>query len=81
MSSSYYLVCHEDKKYLLVGQGNGTMTTFYEDERDTMSHLGKFLQESEGKPIVLLCDTTMDWDNMEDYVDVTDPYDPLSDDL
>lgn len=62
MSQTYSLVCHETRQSLWVGQGRGTMTTFYSGEASTMDRLGRFLAATQGKPLMLLCtDEGGDW--------------------
>ena len=54
MSNDFFLLCHEDRKSIWVGQGWGEMEGFYSGEKDVMQALHRFLRETMGKPIVLV---------------------------
>lgn len=69
MSTGFYLVCHETKRHLWVGQGHeGEMTTFYSGEPDTMRLLGSFLRSRFKKPLVLLDEhDVFEWEDYLEY--------------
>jgi hypothetical protein len=60
MSVTYSIVCHETKQRCWIGQG-ADMRTFYSSEPETMERLGRFLQATIGKQLVVLCN------DFEDY--------------
>ena len=61
MSQTFSLVCHETKQQLWVGQGlYGVMSVFYSGQPLTMHRLGRFLNATRGKPIVLLREPDFD---------------------
>ena len=74
MSRTYSLVCHETKERIWVGQSGGTdgMGIFYSGEPKVMAALGRFLEATRGKSLVLLC--------FDDYVDHMCEYKDYSDD-
>mgnify|MGYP001565553950 CR=1 FL=1 len=49
------------------------MTVFYSTEPDVMACLGRFLEASRGKPLVLVCND-MQEDEFWEYEDVTESY-------
>ncbi len=55
MSQTFSLVCKETRQRLWVGQGWGAMTTFYYADEKVTQRLGRFLEATRGKPLVLLC--------------------------
>ena len=65
MSQTFSLVCHETKKRIWIGQGWGTMTSFYSGEPKTMKRLKRFLNAHRGKGLVFLC--TDDDDSVVNY--------------
>jgi hypothetical protein len=62
MSRTYSLVCPETRQKIWVGQAHiedgreAGMTSFYSGVPETMERLGRFLQATRGKQLVLLCD-------------------------
>lgn len=61
MSRTFSLVCHEAKLKLWVGQSataGTTMSNFYSGETKAMEKLGRFLEHTRGKQLVLVCDDT-----------------------
>lgn len=72
MSHTFSLVCKEAKLKIWVGQGKGgALISFYSKQPETMEHLRRFLQVTQGKPLVLLCDDT-DWWQFEDCEEFED---------
>lgn len=63
MSQTFSIVCKEEKLKIWVGQGNEEMSTFHSGEPDTMKRLGRFLEATRGKRLILECD---DYDLSED---------------
>ena len=55
MSETFYLVCHETKQRMWIGQGWGQMTSFYTGEPETMQRLHDFLNAHIGKPLEFVC--------------------------
>lgn len=74
MSHTFELVCHETKQRIWIGQGWGTMSTFYCGETETMNRLHRFLNATKGKELVLLCTDTEDGD-WHDYPRFEEPDD------
>ena len=74
MSQGFSLVCHETKSKVLVGQGWGTMTTFYSGEPKTMKALKVFLNDCRDKPIHFVCMDTLpdDRDDIFDYTEYSE---------
>ena len=70
MSQTWDLVCDETKQKLWVGQGSGEMRTFYSGEDDVMENLKRFLVETAGKPLRLIC-SDIDYDCIN-YTDLGD---------
>jgi hypothetical protein len=71
MSRTYSLVCHETQQALWIGQGrysDAGMTTFYSGMPVVMQRLGRFLEATRGKPLVLLSD-----DERPDYKEFEEP--------
>jgi hypothetical protein len=63
MSQTFSLVCHETKQLLWIGQGHrGAMTNFYAGDPETMSRLGRFLEITRGKALVVVCNDTDGYD-------------------
>lgn len=60
MSVTYSLVCHETKQRCWIGQG-ADLRIFYSDEPETMERLGRFLQATIGKNLVVMCDDIEDF--------------------
>ena len=60
MSQTFYLVCHETKKRIWIGQGRGKMTVLYTGEKITMESLKKFLNDHMHKDIQFVCFDTSD---------------------
>ena len=59
MSRTFSLACAEAKLTLWVGQGNDKgMAVFYSDDPSAMARLGRFLEATRGKSLVLVCDDT-----------------------
>lgn len=55
MSTSYFLICEENRIAVRVGQGdNEKMGSFYSGEPETMQELGEFLKRSQGLPLRLV---------------------------
>lgn len=60
MSQTFSLVCHEKRKRVWIGQGaNGVMSSFYSGNSSTMTALHRFLADTAGSPIELICDNLM----------------------
>ena len=60
MSQTFYLVCHETKKRIWIGQGWGEMTTLYTGEKVTMESLRQFLNDHMYKNIQFVCSDSSD---------------------
>lgn len=69
MSQTFSLVCHETRQRLWIGQGWGTMESFYKSHADVMKKLHEFLNATSGKPLYLVCDDTApdDYFNYEEF--------------
>jgi len=75
MSLSFSLICQETKQKLCVGQGHHffeppyapVMETFYSGEKDTMEKLHRFLQATQGKALMLVCDEHAAYINEDDW--------------
>jgi hypothetical protein len=66
--NTYSIVCPEDKMRLWIGQGWSTMTNFYSGEPDTMCKLGEFLQKTQGKNLIVICnDSDEKYSDCEEY--------------
>jgi hypothetical protein len=67
MSQTFNLVCHAKRKKIWIGQGWGSMTNFYSGMPDRMEHLKRFLNDTRGHALVLLCDDTQggEWQDYE----------------
>jgi len=74
MSQTFELVCHDTKQKIWIGQGWGEMTCFYSGMPDVMGRLGRFLEATRGKPLVVLCTDTDDGDWCE-YAEFEEPSD------
>lgn len=72
MSQTFSLVCHETKQKLWVGQGWGAMTCFYGEMPDVMFRLGRFLEATRGRSLVLVCNDT-DGFASSDYEEFEEP--------
>lgn len=71
MSRAFNLVCHETKSYVNVGQGRRVdgkidMQVFYHGDEALMTLLKQFLNDTAGKPIVLMDEESIDID-YKDY--------------
>jgi len=60
MSQTFYLVCHETKKRIWIGQGWGEMTVLYNNESKTMENLKQFLNDHIWKPLEFVCSDATD---------------------
>ena len=71
MSQTFALVCYETKQKIWVGQGWNAMTTFYSGMPEVISKLGRFLEATRGRPLVLICQDTQaeDWEECEEFED------------
>jgi len=49
VSATYSLACPKTRRYVWIGQGWGSMTTFYTGEPQTMEHLRTFLNAHMGE--------------------------------
>jgi hypothetical protein len=58
MSQTFSLVCKAKKLKIWVGQGWHSMTNFYSGEPEKMQRLGRFLNETKGETLVLVCNDT-----------------------
>lgn len=72
MSKTFDLVCKEAKLKIWVGQGSHTMSNFYSGVPKVMQRLGRFLEATRGKPLLLVCDDTQG-SQFEDCVEFEDP--------
>lgn len=70
MSQTFYLICHETKKMIWIGQGGKEMRIFYSGVPATMIALKRFLNDHRGKQ---LCFEREEWINECDYEDYSDP--------
>lgn len=55
MSETFYLVCHETKQRIWIGQGWETMTSFYTADPEVMERLQHFLNDHIGRPLEFVC--------------------------
>ena len=56
MTRNYYLCCREIKEYIWIGQGeyqNAGLMQIYSGEDKIMKDLGKFLNKTKGKELIL----------------------------
>jgi hypothetical protein len=72
MSETFSLVCRETKQMIWVGQGARAMTNFYSGQPEVMRRLGRFLEATRGKELVLLCNDT-EGAELIDYEEFEDP--------
>ena len=70
MSQTFSIVCHETKQRLWIGQGWNAMTNFYSGNAEVMERLGRFLEATRGKSLVVLCNDTEGYSL--DYVEFED---------
>lgn len=61
MSKTFSLICEETKKRIWVGQGHGSMLSFYSGDPKVMATLTKFLNDHQGKNLKFVCDDTNDY--------------------
>lgn len=69
MSQTFSLVCKEACLKIWVGQGWRAMTNFYSGEPETMRRLGRFLEATRGKSLLLICNDTEDDSDCEEFED------------
>lgn len=63
MSQTFSIVCHETRQMLWIGQGReGVMTSFYSGDPIVMERLGRFLEATRGRPLVVVCNDTEGFD-------------------
>ena len=67
MSNTFYLVCHETKKRVWIGQGGGNMTQIYSGELDTMAALKRFLNDHMFQSLRFVCSSACDSYKYERY--------------
>ncbi len=67
MSTNYMLVCPETKEGVWIGQGNGGMKILYSGDAETMEYLRRFLVDTRGKELHLICEHDEEWGNYADY--------------
>lgn len=74
MSLTFSLVCHETKQKIWVGQGRdqARMSNFYAAQPEVIARLGRFLEATRGKPLVLLCDDE-EGQQFSEYEEFEDP--------
>jgi hypothetical protein len=60
MSTTWSIVCHETKQYCWIGQG-ADLRSFYSGSTEAMERLGRFLQATIGKSLVVMCDDRNDY--------------------
>lgn len=58
MSNTFSLVCDETEQKIWIGQGWKGMTTFYSGMPEVMQRLGRFLEVTRGKILLIRCDDT-----------------------
>ena len=58
MSQTFYIVCHETKKRIWIGQGGGNMKTLYSNDPGVMAALKLFLNDHIGKELHFICCST-----------------------
>lgn len=72
ISQTFALVCKEARLKIWVGQGWRSMTNFYSGMPDVMQRLGRFLEATRGKTLMLMCDDT-EGSQFDDCVEFEDP--------
>lgn len=74
MSQTFELVCYETRQKIWIGQGWGTMTSFYYGMPEVMERLRRFLVATKGKNLVLMCTDTDngDWCDFDEFEEPPD---------
>ncbi len=76
MSQTFSLVCMDTKQWIWIGQGWGSMTSFYTGEPETMARLQRFLNAHRDKELRFLCDDTTPWmfdDGWQEFEEGAEP--------
>lgn len=76
ISQTFSLLCHETRQRICVGQGgDDQMTNFYSGAPEIMGRLGRFLEATRGKPLVLLRDYSQEFEEEQflDYEEFEEP--------
>jgi hypothetical protein len=64
MSRTFEIVCHETRQTLWIGQGKD-LNCFYSSNLEVMNKLGRFLQATLGKTLIVLDSEYVDSDYQE----------------